>query len=135
MTSSISAASRTERVIGPLVKSPPQISPATGDSVTLPREGLRPTTPQHEAGMRTDPPPSLPSASGPSPVATCAAAPPLEPPVVCSRFHGFRAGGQRPPSVVGLPPYSGVAVLPSKTPPARRSRTTISASAGGTKLA
>src|SRR5207249_3924101 len=102
---------------------------------TRPREGLSPTTPQHEAGIRTEPPPSLPSASGPSPAATCAAAPPLEPPVVCWSFQGFRAGGQRPPSVVGRPPYSGVAVLPSRIPPARWSRVTISASAGGTNSA
>ena len=43
--------------------------------------------------MRTEPPPSLPCATGASPAATAAAAPPLEPPAIRSRSHGVRAGG------------------------------------------
>ncbi len=43
------------------------------------RESLRPTSPQHEAGMRTEPPPSLACAIGTTPAATAAAAPPDEP--------------------------------------------------------
>ena len=38
--------------------------------------------PQQAAGRRMEPPPSVPSASGPWPVATAAAAPPDEPPAV-----------------------------------------------------
>ncbi len=40
--------------------------------------------------MRTDPPPSLPTASGPMPEATAAPEPALEPPGERSRFHGLR---------------------------------------------
>ena len=43
--------------------------------------------------MRSEPPPSLPCATGTRPAATAAAAPPLEPPAVQSSAHGLRAGG------------------------------------------
>src|SRR5581483_12262010 len=108
--------------------------PITGATLMRPREGFSPTTPQQAAGMRIEPPPSVPSASGPIPAATCPAAPPLEPPALNSGFHGLRAGGQSPPSVVGRPPSSGVVVLPSRMPPASRSRTASSASARGRKF-
>ena len=42
--------------------------------------GLRPSTPQHDAGMRIEPPASEPSATGLSAAATAAADPPDEPP-------------------------------------------------------
>jgi hypothetical protein len=48
--------------------------------------------------MRSDPPPSEPWATGTRPVATAAAAPPLEPPAVYARSHGLRAGGATSPS-------------------------------------
>ena len=51
-------------------------------SATRPRLGLWPTRPQHEAGMRIDPPPSLAWATGNMPEATADAAPPLDPPGV-----------------------------------------------------
>jgi hypothetical protein len=54
---------------------------------------LIPTSPQTLAGMRMDPPPSLPCAAGASPAATAAAAPPLDPPAERERSHGVRAGG------------------------------------------
>ena len=47
---------------------------------TSPRPGFSPTRPQAAAGMRTEPPPSLPGAKGTSPAATAAALPPEEPP-------------------------------------------------------
>ena len=53
-------------------------------------EALIPTSPQKEAGMRTEPPPSLPIASGPTPAATAAPEPALEPPGERSVFHGLR---------------------------------------------
>jgi hypothetical protein len=46
------------------------------------RVGLSPKSPQHEAGMRIEPPPSPPWATGTIPAATAAAEPPLEPPVM-----------------------------------------------------
>ncbi len=46
------------------------------------RVGLSPTIPQTAAGIRNDPPPSLPVAAGTIPDATAAAEPPLEPPAL-----------------------------------------------------
>ncbi len=71
---------------------PAQPSPAYGPSGSRARVGLNPNSPQDEAGMRTDPPPSEPCAKGTIPAATAAPAPPDEPPDVWSRFHGLRVG-------------------------------------------
>ncbi len=97
-----------------------------------PRAGLRPTSPQHAAGMRIEPPPSLPCASGTMPDATAAAAPPDEPPGVLSVSHGLRAGPKRRDSVTGTIPNSGRFVFPTSTKPASRSRRTTNASRSGT---
>ena len=59
---------------------------------TRPRVCSKPTTPQHAAGMRLDPPPSVPTPIGPSPAATAAAAPPPT-----------AAGPRRVPRVGGAP--------------------------------
>src|SRR5437868_5795837 len=85
--------------------------------------------------MRTDPPPSVPSASGPNPAATCAPAPPLLPPGVRLGFHGLRLGPKTRLSVVPRQPSSGVFVLPRITAPAALIRATTGASASGTKSA
>ena len=66
-----------------------------------PKLGFRPTTPQKEAGMRTDPPMSEPSAIGTQPLATATPAPPDEPPAVRSGFQGLR-----------VMPHSGLSVKP-----------------------
>ena len=50
--------------------------------------------PQAVAGLRTDPPVSVPIAMGTSPAATAAPDPEEEPPGYRFRFHGLRAGGQ-----------------------------------------
>ena len=55
-----------------------------------PRLGLRPTSPQQDAGPRTEPPMSEPSANGTQPDATAAPEPPDEPPGVRSGSHGLR---------------------------------------------
>src|SRR5438093_6784437 len=86
------AASRTVRASGPGTEkeeSPPPVWPRL---LIRPRVGLRPTTPQNAAGTRMDPPPSVPTCSGPSSAAVAAAAPPLDPPGTWSRFHGLRGG-------------------------------------------
>src|ERR1700688_4557143 len=89
MTERARAASRTERVMGPSTESVfHPLNP--GSFGTRPKVGLWPTTPQNDAGMRTEPPPSVPSAIGVIPAATDAPAPPLEPPGVRDRFHGLR---------------------------------------------
>jgi hypothetical protein len=92
MTSSSSAASATVRVSGPLMLSPDR-SGTSGAYEIRPRVGLRPNRPQTLAGMRIEPPPSLPWAAGASPAATAAPAPPLEPPADRDRSQGVRAGG------------------------------------------
>ena len=46
--------------------------------------------PQNAAGMRTEPAPSVPTLSGPSPAATAAAVPPDDPPGVRLGSHGLR---------------------------------------------
>ena len=103
-----------------------------GAGETRPREGLIPNSPQHEAGMRIDPPPSEPCASGRTPAATAAAAPPDEPPGVRSVFHGLRHAPLSADSVTAVLPNSGVFDLPSTTKPASFIRRTTAASAAGT---
>ena len=87
-TESPSAASRTDRAIGPSTESVFQpLKP--GSFGTSPKVGLWPTTPQKDAGIRIDPPPSVPRASEVQFAATDAPAPPLDPPGVRPVSHGF----------------------------------------------
>ena len=83
-----------------------------------------PERPQHDDGMRIEPPPSDPVASGTMPAAIAAALPPDEPPAVCSRFHGFTVGPKTTLSVSAFHPSSGVLVLPTTTHPAATRRAT-----------
>src|SRR3954447_5136256 len=92
IASSIAAASRTVRAIGPCTDRP-LISALSGAVETRPRLVLMPNNPLTLAGMRIEPPPSLPGAAGRRPAATAAPAPPLEPPADRLRSHGVRAGG------------------------------------------
>src|SRR5256885_6434920 len=104
MASRPSAASATVRAMTPLVASPAQSSPRRGPLEMRPRDGFRPTTPQHDAGIRMEPPPSPPWLRAHRPAATAAAAPPLEPPAVRVVSTGLRAGGTTDPSVLwGVP--------------------------------
>src|SRR5699024_8378949 len=89
---------------------------------TSPHVGLIPQTPVKLAGIRMDPPPSVPVASGPIPAATAAAAPPLEPPGVVDRSHGFLVTPVSGLSVTPFHAISGVVVFPTKTAPCSRSR-------------
>ena len=100
---------------------------------TAPSVGFSPTSPLHEAGPRIEPAPSVPSDSGPSPAATAAAPPPLEPPGVRSRFQGLRVMPKDGPSVSPFTPNSGVVALAMMMAPAARRRLTrmSSAAAGG----
>src|SRR5258706_2583819 len=72
------------------------LPPAAGYIGTRPKVGLRPTRPQKLAGMRIDPAPSEPSASGPNPAATAAAPPPVDPPGVRVRSHRLRHSSDHP---------------------------------------
>jgi hypothetical protein len=51
--------------------------------------GLSPNNPQQEAGILIEPPPSLACAAGKIRLATAAADPPDDPPLVRSKFHGL----------------------------------------------
>src|SRR5262245_3022998 len=131
MTSSSAAASRTVRAIGPALARPSE--PDThGAGETRPREGLMPKRPQQDDGIRIEPPPSLPWASGARPAATAAAAPPLEPPGVRDLSHGLRQSPFSSDSVIAIVPNSGVFVLPMTRNPASRMRRTTLVSKSGT---
>src|SRR6185436_20788613 len=74
--------------------------------------------------MRIDPPPSPPVAQGTIPIATAADDPPLEPPGVRARFHGFRVVPKTWFFVNAVEPNSGRFVFPMAIPPAARARAT-----------
>jgi hypothetical protein len=85
---------------------------------TRPNEALRPYRPHQDAGMRTEPPPSVASDSGSSPSATAAALPPEEPPVFFLVSNGLRDGPNRWLSHVPRKPITGLLVLPTRIAPA-----------------
>ena len=91
MASSSSAASATWRAKGPWVSRYGHvgITPVRG---TSPNVGFMPTTPQNWAGMRLEPPSSVPSAAKAIPQATETAESALEPPgvLVPVGSYGFR---------------------------------------------
>src|SRR5713226_5667519 len=81
-----SLASPIDLVIGPRDC---RTAASTSSMGTRPGDGRRPTTPQHDAGMRIDPPVSPPNATVVIPAATAAPLPPLEPPGVMPSRQGF----------------------------------------------
>ena len=97
---------------------------------TRPGDGRKPTTLQNAAGLRSEPPVSLPSAIGTMPHASATAAPPLLPPHVLPRSYGLRVAPNTALKVCEPAPNSGVLVLPSVTAPAARMRVTMRASRG-----
>src|SRR5688572_31141605 len=113
MTSSVAAASATVRHSTPSVAR--KESPNSGPREIRPRLALSPTRPQHDAGIRIEPPPSLAWAMGTIPAATAAPDPPEDPPGVRLVSHGLRVGPKRRGSVTGTMPNSGEAVRPTKT--------------------
>src|SRR5215470_1014109 len=91
--------------------------------------GLKPKTPQNEAGRIVEPVVWLPSASGTIPAATAAAEPLEEPPGVCPELCGLRVfPGVRVANSV-------VTVLPMITAPAARSSDATAASRDGVRPA
>src|SRR5688500_16559218 len=87
-------------------------SARTGPRDVRPWLGLSPTSPHADAGIRMLPPPSDALANGTIPLATAAAAPPLEPPGVRSRSQGLRVGPHAIGCVHGRLPISGLLVRP-----------------------
>src|SRR5262245_1156525 len=123
--SSVRTMSSTKRVNAPAWDSVSVTVP--GQTGIRPSVGLKPGTQQKAAGMRIDPPASVPSAMGTAPAATVAAEPALEPPELRSVFQGFRVmpvNGEMP---VPFQPNSGVVVLPMMIVPASMRRCTIGA--------
>src|SRR5438552_7891094 len=100
----------------------PQPSRRSGPSGLRARVGFRRNTPEAEAGMRIEPPPSLACAIGRMRAATVAAAPPDDPPEECARFQGLRVGPNSRDSVVGISPNSGLELLPKIATPVSRKR-------------
>src|SRR6266404_2005764 len=88
MTVSISARSSTLLACGPTCATVP--IGESGNAGTRPNEGLIPGMPQNVDGMRMEPAPSVPTATGPMPDATAAAAPPEDPPGVIFVSQGLR---------------------------------------------
>src|SRR5215813_13114344 len=91
------------------------------------RGAISDATPQNAAGLPTEPTVCDPIAAGHIRAATAAAEPLLDPPGVCSRFHGFRVGpGSRFAKTV-------VTVFPSTMAPACLNFVTARASQSGAK--
>ena len=125
-----SAASSTVRAIGPTCAR--VVVADTGHTGMRPNCPLMVARPVKQPGMRTEPPPSVPSANGVTPAATEDAAPALEPPGVFPRFHGLRVMPVSGLSPTALQPNSLVVVLPTMIAPARLTRSTGGASAAAT---
>jgi hypothetical protein len=90
--SSSAALSRTLRDSACCTLMPLQPSPSFGAEDTRARVGFIPNSPQHEAGIRIEPPPSVACAAGTIPDTTADAAPPEEPPAERVRSHGLGVG-------------------------------------------
>src|SRR5438093_11388080 len=119
----------------PLQPSPP-IWSRDGPNATSPERetrpyvGLIPTTPQNEAGWRTEPPVSEPSAAGTAPAATSAAEPPEDPPGTRTLSVGCSVRPYAECSVEDPIPNSSQFVFPAISAPAARSVATAVASKG-----
>src|SRR5581483_2967716 len=85
---------------------------------TIVADGRMPTTPQNAAGLRSEPPMSVPSAIGSIRVASATAAPPLLPPHVFVRSYGLLVAPNTGLNVWDPAPNSGVFVLPMVIAPA-----------------
>src|SRR5687768_7751239 len=88
-TRSSRATSSTVRPIGPSVLIGIQALPGLTRGTT-PTVGRNPTTLPHAAGLRSEPPVSLPSAVATMRQASATAAPPLDPPALHPTLHGLR---------------------------------------------
>src|SRR3954471_16973350 len=107
MASNSSARSSTLRAIGPctlMVRS----TCAPRLCAIRPKLGRIPTMPQKLAGLRSDPPRSVPWASHAVPLASAAAAPPEEPAADIARFQGLRVAPNTSLKVLAPAPNSGV---------------------------
>src|SRR5512132_127182 len=98
---------------------------------TRPSVGFSATMPQHWAGWRSDPRPSLPSPNGLIPVAIAAASPALDAPGVRVRSHGLTVALHSSLSQCQRSAPLGRFVRPIGIAPAAFIRSTIGASRAG----
>ena len=98
--------------------------------LTRPYVGLRPTTPESDAGWRMLPPVSVPVAKNAWPEATAALEPPELPPGTLDSSHGLRTGPYAEFSLLEPMANSSQLVLPSSTAPAALSRSSASEAYG-----
>ncbi|MNT25673.1 hypothetical protein D3C72_1612030 [compost metagenome] len=98
----------------------------------VPSVGLYPTTPHSAAGIRTEPPVSVPTPAMMAPCAIAAAAPPLDPPGMRAWSSGFSVSPNLALAVVTPHANSWVVVLPMMIAPRSTRVFTMSASAAGT---
>jgi hypothetical protein len=126
MTCRSKAASRTLRASGQTCASVGVAE--AGQTGTRPKLALKPKVPVNAAGMRIEPPPSVPSANGVIPAATEAAQPALEPPGVSERSSGLRVTPVSGESPTGLQPNSLVVDFPMRIAPLALARSTEGAS-------
>ena len=118
-----STSSTARRVLAPSASArrrrPGSSGRRPGPTDTRPRAGLSPTSPQHAAGIRIEPPPSLPCATGTIPAATAAAdaaARPARGPTECPTGCGSgRTGAAR--SSAGSPSRASRSCPRSRTRP------------------
>src|SRR5207237_4824525 len=128
------AQSLTFRATGPSTLSVNHPS-VVGGFGTRPGEGRIPTTLQKFGGFLSEPPMSLPSASGTIPHASATAPPPVLPPQVLVKSYGFSVGPKTGLNVCEPRPHSGTYVLPMTMPPAFFAPSTTTQSASGMSLA
>ena len=121
----------TERARGPwtecrpMPQRPRHALGGGGIMLHLPGDGRRPTTPQKAAGLRNEPPRSLPVASHAAPTARAAVEPPLEPPAVRERSWGLQVVPKTSLKVCEPAACSGMLDKPITMPPAASRSSTI----------
>ena len=125
--------SATVRAIGPSTANSWVTTPSSANGMvdaagTRPVVGLIDAIEQHVAGLRSDPPRSLPNPIGVMPVANAAPSPPELPPAVWSGCQGLRVSPCKSLSVLIRSPRSGRLVRASGTAPAAFMRSTTGAS-------
>src|SRR5699024_478517 len=86
--------------------------------LTRPCVGFKPTTPQKAAGVRVEPPVSVPNEPKVMSAATAAPEPPLEPPGILFKSHGLWQAPKCGLLVVAPQAYSCRLSLPVSTAPA-----------------
>ena len=135
ITSKAARRSATRRAIGPSTIMSWAPTGASGSRLAAvgmrPRVGLSTQMPQHWAGQRRDPSPSLPTPNGVMPVASAAASPPLEAPGVRDLSQGLMVAPHSSLTQCQRTAMVARLVWPIGIAPAARRRSTWGASPTG----